>query len=89
MPQKIILIKFLLKICQSIQFLFYKANQENNNLNYTDVNSSNNQPSVSPKKSIKINNTCTNRFIDVTRTYFVPQSRFRVLNCDEVMKCIA
>ena len=88
MPQKIILIKFLLKICQNIQFLFYRANQENNP-NDTDVNSSNNQLSVSPKKSIKTNNTCTNRFIDVTRTYFVPQSRFSVLNCDEVMKCIA
>ena len=54
-----------------------------NNPSYTDVNSQNDQPFVSPKKSIKINNN-TNRAIDVTRNNFVSPSRFSVLNCDEV-----
>ena len=60
---------------------FYKVNQENNNSSYTDVNSQNDQPFVSPKKSIKINNKNTNRSIDVTRNNFVSQSRFK-LRCN-------
>ena len=63
---------------------FHKVNQENNNPSYTDVNSQNDQPFVSPKKSIKINNKNTNRAIDVTRNNFASPSRFSVLNCDEV-----
>ena len=66
---------------------FYKVNQENNNPSYTDVNSQNDQPFVSPKKSIKINNN-TNRAIDVTRNNFVSPSRFSVLNCDEVSSSV-
>ena len=54
-----------------------------NNPSYTDVNSQNDQPFVSPKKSIKINNN-TKRAIDVTRNNFVSPRRFSVLNCDEV-----
>ena len=63
---------------------FYKVNQENNNSRYTDVSSQNDQPFVSSKKSIKINNKNTNRSIDVTRNNFVSQSRFNVLNCDVI-----
>ena len=72
-----------------MQIFFNKVNQENNNSSYTDGNSQNDQPFASPKKSIKknnikINNTYTNRSIDVTRNNFVFQSRSSVLNYDEV-----
>ena len=60
---------------------FYKVNQENNNSSYTDVNSQNDQPFVSRKKSIKINNKNINRSIDVTRNNFVSQSRF-IFRCN-------
>ena len=62
---------------------FYKVNHENNNPSYNDVNSQNNQPFVSPKKSIEINNKNTIRSIDVTINNFVSPSRFSVLTCDE------
>ena len=65
---------------------FYKVNQENNNPSYTDVNSQNDQPYISPKKSIKINNTNTNCSTDVTRNNFLSQSCFSVLNCDDVLQ---
>ena len=71
-----ILVEYLSKYTNS----FYKVNQENSNLSYTDVNSQNDQPFVSPKKSIKINNKNTNRAIDVTRNNFVSPSRFSVFN---------
>ena len=63
---------------------FYKVNQENDNPSYTAVNFQNDQPFVSPKKSIKINNKNTNRTTDVTRNNFVSPSRFSVLNCVQV-----
>ena len=40
---------------------FYKVNQENNNPSYTNVNSQNDQPFVSPKRSNKMNSTNTDR----------------------------
>ena len=47
-----ILVKNLSKHTNS----FDKVNQENINSSYTNVNSQNDQPFVSPKRSIKINN---------------------------------
>ena len=78
------IIKVLIEDLSKCTNSFYKVNQENNNPSYTDVNSQNDQPFVSPKKSIKINNKNTNRAIDVTRNNFVCQSHFSVLNCGEV-----
>ena len=77
------IIKILVENLSKHTKSFYKVNQEHNNPGYTDVHFQNNQPFVSPKKSIKINSTNTNRSIDVTRNNFVSQSRFSVLNCDE------
>ena len=81
------IIKVLVEDLSKCTKSFYKVNQENNNPSYTDVNSQNDQPFVSPKKSIKINNN-TNRAIDVTRNNFVSPSRFSVLNCDEVSSSV-
>ena len=81
------IIKILVEDLSKYTNSFYKVNQENNNPSYTDVNSQNDQPFVSPKKSIKINNN-TNRAIDVTRNNFVSPSRFSVLNCDEVSSSV-
>ena len=78
------IIKFLVEDLSKYTNSFYKVNQENNNPSCTDVNSQNDQPFVSPKKSIKINNKNTNRAIDVTRNNFVSPGRFSVLNCNEV-----
>ena len=50
------IIKILVKDLSKYTNSFYKVNQENNDPSYTDVNSQNNQPFVSPKKKIKINN---------------------------------
>ena len=75
-----ILVVYLSKYTNS----FYKVNQENDNPSYTAVNFQNDQPFVSPKKSIKINNKNTNRTTDVTRNNFVSPSRFSVLNCVQV-----
>ena len=60
------IIKILVEDLSKYRNYFYKVNQENNNPSYTDVNSQKNQPFVSLKKSIKINNKNTNRAIDVT-----------------------
>ena len=78
------IIKILVEDLSKCTNSFYKVNQEYNNPSYTDVNSQNDQPFVSPKKSIKINNKNTNRAIDVTRNNFVCQGHFSVLNCGEV-----
>ena len=78
------IIKILVGCLSKYTNSFYKVNQKNCNPSYTDVNSQNDQPFVSPKKSIKINNKNTNRAIDVTRNNFVSPSRFSVFNCDEV-----
>ena len=72
------IIKILVENLSKHTNSFYNVNQENNNSSYTDVNSQNDQPFVSPKKSIKINNKNTNCSTDGTRNNFVPQSCFSV-----------
>ena len=44
------IIKVLVEDLSKCTKSFYKVNQENNNPSYTDVNSQNDQPFVSPKK---------------------------------------
>ena len=46
------IIKILVEDLSKYINSFYKVNHGNNNPSYTDVNSQNSQPSVSPKKSI-------------------------------------
>ena len=67
-------IKILVKNLSKHRNSFYKVSQENNNPSYTDANDQNDQPFVSPKESIKVNNKNTNCSIHVARNNFVSQT---------------
>ena len=48
-PQKEYIIKILVENLSKHTNSFYKVNRKNNNSSYTDANSQNDQPFVSPK----------------------------------------